>query len=189
MPRTKHKSITSYEANMPKRSPVLYSFGLLWWQYTAHQKTPIWGRVEHGVNACIQVLLLGLYGINRIIYSSKPQCNARARWHPPPNHIDGVPWLYMSIKEKNDSRSFMSFSQQSPLMHFETKQTQQSWYTHPPPSYYPYEGDFKRSADSSTICHIFITKMVSVLMRKRHQAKMVGCVVPPSRSILNKFFV
>ena len=116
MPRTKHKSITSYEANMPKRS-LLYSFGLLWWQYTAHQKTPIWGRVEHGVNACIQVLLLGLYGINRIIYSSKPQCNARARWHPPPNHIDGVPWLYMSIKEKNDSRSFISFSQQSPLWH------------------------------------------------------------------------
>ncbi|KIK03117.1 hypothetical protein K443DRAFT_131518 [Laccaria amethystina LaAM-08-1] len=28
-------------------------------------------------------------------------------------------------------------------MYFETKQTQQSWYTHPPPSYYPNEGDLK----------------------------------------------
>jgi hypothetical protein len=76
-------------------------------------------------------------------------------------------------------------------MYFETKQTQQSWYTHPPPSYYPNEGDLKRSADSSTIYHIFITtRMVSVFMRKRHQAKMVGYVVVPLvEVILNNFFV
>ena len=90
-------------------------------------------------------------------------------------------WCTLAIHEyKGEERLAILYIFQSTIatpMYFETKQTQQSWYTHPPPSYYPNEGDLKRSADSSTICYIFITRMVSVLMRKCHQAKMVGCVV------------
>lgn len=104
---------------------------LLWWS-ALPIKNPTW--VEHRVNACIQVLaLIGLF-------TASPQCNARAKWHPT-NHIDGVPWLSKSIKEKNDSESFQSTIVTT--MYSEAKQTQQSWRTHSPPSYYPNEDDLK----------------------------------------------